>query len=242
MQNFNLNQTTCIAVNPLKQSLYESRYPKQVNLEDLVDYWKNKWVSFNGWTSKRQSYRFFYTTFRLFYYSFEQLNNNKKDSELEENDDKFDYYIYCVGVNLCGVYNFGKKCIDLIKELNEENKLNDDERNYYLNRTIRESWSVKELERQIKDESFDNFLNEIEQNNFQFNIQDLLIKNYKSLVNIKVSNPSKLLVFAGANASGKSNIFEALEFLIHAAMTTGTIAFNIFGGVENVINYNVLIF
>ena len=130
MQNFNLNQTTCIAVNPLKQSLYESRYPKQVNLEDLVDYWKNKWVSFNGWTSKRQSYRFFYTTFRLFYYSFEQLNNNKKDSELEENDDKFDYYIYCVGVNLCGVYNFGKKCIDLIKELNEENKLNDDEKNF----------------------------------------------------------------------------------------------------------------
>jgi len=46
-----------------------------------------------------------------------------------------------------------------------KDKLNDDERNYYLNRAIAEDWSVKELELQIKDESFDNFLNEIEQDN-----------------------------------------------------------------------------
>ena len=117
-------------------------------------------------------------------------------------------------------------------------KLNDDERNYYLNRAIADDWSVKDIERQIKDESFDNFLNEIEQNNYQFNIKALRIKNYKSLENIKISDPSKLLVFAGANASGKSNIFEAIEFLMHAAMTTGTIAFDIFGGVENIVSYN----
>ena len=118
-----------------------------------------------------------------------------------------------------------------------KDKLNDDERNYYLNRVITEDWSVKELEQQIKDEIFDSFLNEIEQSNYLFNIQDLIIKNYKSLENIEISGPSKLVVFAGANASGKSNIFEAVEFLMHAAMTTGTIAFDIFGGVKNVINY-----
>lgn len=119
-------------------------------------------------------------------------------------------------------------------------KLNDDERNYYLNSAISERWSVKEIERQIKDDSFDNFLNEIEQNNYQFNINALRIKNYKSLENIEISEPSKMLVFAGANATGKSNIFEAIEFLMHAAMTTGTIAFDIFGGVENIVNYKAL--
>ncbi len=118
-----------------------------------------------------------------------------------------------------------------------KDKLNDDERNYYLNRAISEKWSVKEIERQIKDDGFDNFLNEIEQNNYQFNIKALRIKNYKSLVNIDIAEPAKLLVFAGANATGKSNIFEAVEFLMHAAMTTGTIVFDIFGGAENVVNY-----
>lgn len=115
--------------------------------------------------------------------------------------------------------------------------LNDDERNYYLNRAISEQWSVKEIERQIKDDGFDNFLNEIEEKNYQFNIKDLKIKNYKSLENIKIAEPSKLLVFAGANASGKSNIFEAVEFLMHTAMTTGTIVFDVFGGKANVVNY-----
>jgi predicted ATPase len=124
------------------------------------------------------------------------------------------------------------KNIALLKD-----KLNDDERNYYLNRAIADDWSVKDIERQIQDDSFDNFLNEIEQNNYQFNIKALRIRNYKSLENINISNPSMLLVFAGANASGKSNIFEAIEFLMHAAMTTGTIAFDIFGGVENVVNF-----
>ena len=119
-----------------------------------------------------------------------------------------------------------------------KDKLNEDERNYYLNRAITDKWSIKEVERQIKNESFDSFLNEIEQTNYQYDIRSLQIKNYKSLVNIKVSDTSKLLVFAGANASGKSNIFEAIEFLMHTTMTTGTIVFDIFGGAENIVNYN----
>jgi predicted ATPase len=118
-----------------------------------------------------------------------------------------------------------------------KDKINEDERNYYLNRTISEDWSVKEMEQQIKDESYDDFLKKIEQSNYKYNIQRLKVKNYKSLVNIKITEPSKLLVFAGANAGGKSNIFEAIEFLMHAAMTTGAIVFDIFGGDENVVNY-----
>ena len=93
-----------------------------------------------------------------------------------------------------------------------KDKLNEDERNYYLNMAISEKWSVKEIERQIKDESFDNFLNEIQQNNYQFSIQDLRIKNYKSLVNIEIAEPSKLLVFAGAN--NRNYPFEENSFVI----------------------------
>lgn len=118
-----------------------------------------------------------------------------------------------------------------------KDKLNDDERNYYLNRAIANDWSVKDIERQIKNDSFDNFLNEIEKNNYQFNIKALRIRNYKSLESIRILKPSALLIFAGANASGKSNLFEAIEFLMHAAMTTGTIVFDIFGGVENIVNF-----
>ncbi|OQX81607.1 MAG: hypothetical protein B6D61_00415 [Bacteroidetes bacterium 4484_249] len=118
-----------------------------------------------------------------------------------------------------------------------KDKLNEDERNYYLNRTITENWSVKEIEKQIKEESYDVFLKRIEQNNYLYNIQSIKIRNYKSLVDIDINKPSKFLVLAGANATGKSSIFEAVEFLIHTAMTTGTIVFDIFGGDEKVVNY-----
>jgi len=128
MENFNLNKTTCKSINLLEQSSYKSpREPKQINLKDLENCWKNKWALFSEWTEEKQRYKFLYTVFRLFYYSFMQLNENKIASEQSENKDKLDYYVYCIGGNLCGVYNFGKKCIDLIKELKEDNKLNSNE-------------------------------------------------------------------------------------------------------------------
>jgi predicted ATPase len=40
----------------------------------------------------------------------------------------------------------------------------------------------------------------------------LHIKNFKSLVDLEIIEPSPFSVFAGANGVGKSNIFEALEF------------------------------
>jgi predicted ATPase len=44
-------------------------------------------------------------------------------------------------------------------------------------------------------------------------LQSLHIKNFKSIVNFKIDNIPNFSVFAGTNGSGKSNIFEALEFI-----------------------------
>lgn len=44
-------------------------------------------------------------------------------------------------------------------------------------------------------------------------LQSLEIKNFKSITNIKINDIPNFSVFAGTNGSGKSNIFEALEFI-----------------------------
>ena len=66
-------------------------------------------------------------------------------------------------------------------------------------------------------------LKEIEKNNYNLNVpqyiqysnslNSLHIKNFKSLTNIKIDNIPNFSVFAGSNGSGKSNLFEALEFI-----------------------------
>ena len=118
-----------------------------------------------------------------------------------------------------------------------KDKLNDDERKFYLKKAIAERWTVKELEKQLGDEAYDLFLRTIEECAYKFNINRVQIDNYKSLVKFEINNPSPFLVFAGANASGKSSIFEAIEFLMHSAMTTGNIALDIFGGPDKIVNF-----
>lgn len=44
-------------------------------------------------------------------------------------------------------------------------------------------------------------------------IKRLYINNYKSLVDFELLEPNPFSVFVGPNAAGKSNVFEALEFL-----------------------------
>lgn len=44
-------------------------------------------------------------------------------------------------------------------------------------------------------------------------LKSLRIKNFKSIVQIDIKEISNFSVFAGSNGSGKSNIFEALEFI-----------------------------
>ncbi|MBI5914687.1 MAG: AAA family ATPase [Bacteroidetes bacterium] len=48
-------------------------------------------------------------------------------------------------------------------------------------------------------------------------IKRLFINNYKSLVNFELVEPNPFSVFVGPNAAGKSNVFEALEFLSFAS-------------------------
>lgn len=122
--------------------------------------------------------------------------------------------------------------VELLKD-----KLNDDERRYYLKKAISEKWTLKELEKQIRDENYDDFLEALEKSKYKFQINKIKIKNYKSLVDVRLNNLSQFMVFAGANASGKSSIFEALEFLMHSAMTTGSFAVDIFGGGDKIVNY-----
>jgi predicted ATPase len=66
-------------------------------------------------------------------------------------------------------------------------------------------------------------------------ISHLNIKNFKSIADLEIINPSPFTVFVGPNGSGKSNIFEALEFLSYQPTIGFFDAFhNLFGGVSSV--------
>ena len=71
-------------------------------------------------------------------------------------------------------------------------------------------------------------------------IESINIRNYKSLVDIKINKPNPFTVFAGPNASGKSNIFEALEFLsfVENRIEPNRI-FSVFGSFNDLINKNI---
>ncbi|MBR9919570.1 MAG: AAA family ATPase [Bacteroidetes bacterium] len=53
-------------------------------------------------------------------------------------------------------------------------------------------------------------------------VDRLHVHNYKSLVDFELINIPNFCVFAGPNASGKSNIFEALQFLAYLIPVLGT--------------------
>ncbi|MCK4745226.1 hypothetical protein KAS41_04135 [Candidatus Parcubacteria bacterium] len=113
-------------------SRFSTNQSNQINLEELEKYWNKKWESFNNiWNRERQNYRFFYDIFQLFYYSFYQLKQNKVASIQNcRNPNKMILYNNLEGVNLHGVYNYGKKCIDLVKKFKTENTLNTSERKF----------------------------------------------------------------------------------------------------------------
>lgn len=98
---------------------------KQVDLDILEPKWEKKWRSFNNsWTPKRQNYRFLYHSFKLFYFSFEQLRFNKISCIDETFGNKFKMFHLndISGVGLYGIYHHGKKCIDLLEGLQLINK------------------------------------------------------------------------------------------------------------------------
>ena len=63
------------------------------------------------------------------------------------------------------------------------------------------------------------------------------IKNYKSLIDFTLVNPKSFCAFVGPNASGKSNIFEALEFTNYVFRYTSEAPY-FFGGKKNILSYS----
>ncbi len=71
-------------------------------------------------------------------------------------------------------------------------------------------------------------------------IEKIHIKNFKSLVDVTIENPNPFTVFVGTNASGKSNIFEAIEFLNYSFKTRKDDLLSLFNGRESIVNYNLV--
>jgi predicted ATPase len=69
-------------------------------------------------------------------------------------------------------------------------------------------------------------------------ITKIQIKNFKSLVDITIEKPNPFTVFVGPNASGKSNIFEALEFYTYIYKYGFDEALRLFLGKESIVNLN----
>ncbi|HVV03405.1 MAG TPA: AAA family ATPase [Puia sp.] len=67
-------------------------------------------------------------------------------------------------------------------------------------------------------------------------ITKLHIRNFKSLVDFELEDLKPFCAFVGPNASGKSNIFEALEFTNYV-IKYKTEAPRFFGGKENIFSY-----
>ncbi|MBC7863997.1 MAG: AAA family ATPase, partial [Bacteroidia bacterium] len=64
-------------------------------------------------------------------------------------------------------------------------------------------------------------------------INNLKIKNYKSIGEITIENPNPFTVFVGPNAAGKSNIFEALEFYTLLSKSQTIDLIREFGSIRN---------
>lgn len=69
-------------------------------------------------------------------------------------------------------------------------------------------------------------------------IKRLFINNYKSLVNFELVEPNPFSVFVGPNAAGKSNVFEALEFLSYNIQSS-LFASELFGTPSTYLNKQV---
>lgn len=65
-------------------------------------------------------------------------------------------------------------------------------------------------------------------------IKSIQIKNFKSIVDITIDDISTFSVFAGSNGSGKSNLFEALEFIRDVVRNGANEAIKKHNGYENI--------
>lgn len=67
-----------------------------------------------------------------------------------------------------------------------------------------------------------------------FPIRNLKIANYKSIDSLEIQKLTPFTVFAGANGSGKSNFFDAVEFVGKVLRFDASYALRVHGGFENV--------
>jgi predicted ATPase len=71
-------------------------------------------------------------------------------------------------------------------------------------------------------------------------IKQLSIQNYKSIKELEITDPAPFSAFIGANGVGKSNVFEAVEFMITGIeRTTMATLIELFGGLDAVTNKNL---
>ncbi len=114
----------------------------------------------------------------------------------------------------------------------------DEEQEFYLKYGTENKLSANDIKQKIKEDYYSEYKSKIKSADYKFEIENITIKNYKALVDVEIKKPNKFLVFVGANASGKTSIFEALDFFNHSYKITGNEVFSIFGGKENILNYN----
>lgn len=69
-------------------------------------------------------------------------------------------------------------------------------------------------------------------------IKSIELDNFKSLLNFKLIEPNAFSVFVGANGVGKSNIFEALEYMTFKSFNNWESTDELFGGYQNFTNSN----
>lgn len=67
-------------------------------------------------------------------------------------------------------------------------------------------------------------------------IKQLTIQNYKSIKELKIVDPAPFSAFIGANGVGKSNIFEAVEFIAMATEMRQSTVIELFGGRSAIAN------
>ena len=67
-------------------------------------------------------------------------------------------------------------------------------------------------------------------------IKKIHIQNFKSLADVTIENPNPFTVFVGPNASGKSNIFEALDFYSYLSRIDFYQLVNSFGGIDSIVS------
>jgi predicted ATPase len=70
-------------------------------------------------------------------------------------------------------------------------------------------------------------------------VRDIYIKNFKSIREVSITEPNDFSVFVGANASGKSSIFEAIEFLVLHERNSGSDFIRTFGAVNDIFPRNL---